>query len=176
MHDDRVRMLTTSVKPTKGLTQVINDIMANSPHIQTVRSVTAGTVVFSWQAVSPNLVRAGQQAGGNALGLEAVSQFWFHIDLLWRFAEDDDTVRVAGESMLEEIEAAAKAEGSHVRYIFMSNANERQPVIASYGADSLRRMWDVQARYDPRWVFRRLVSSAFKIPEREGHPAQAADL
>lgn len=153
-----------TVKPTKELTAVIKGVMRNSPHMNTIRSTTAGTALFSWQPISPNLVEAGQRSGGNSLGLEAVPQSWFHIDLLWWNAEDDEAMRIAGESMYAEIESAAKEQGSHMRYIFMNDANERQPVMASYGPKNVRKMRQVQKQYDPKEVFDRLLAGAFKLP------------
>lgn len=153
-----------TVKPIKELTAVIKGVMRNSPHMNTIRSTTAGTALFSWQPISPNLVEAGQRSGGNSLGLEAVPQSWFHIDLLWWNAEDDEAMRIAGESMYAEIESAAKEQGSHMRYIFMNDANERQPVMASYGPKNVRKMRQVQKQYDPKEVFDRLLAGAFKLP------------
>ncbi|RYO75463.1 hypothetical protein DL766_002550 [Monosporascus sp. MC13-8B] len=146
----RIRFLAMTVEPTKELTAVIKDVMLNSPHMNTIRSTTAGTCLFSWQPISPNLVEAGQRSGGNTLGLEAVPQSWFHIDLLWWNSEDGEAMRIAGESMYAEIEAAAKEQGSHMRYIFMNDANERQPVMASYGPRNVQKMRQVRKQYDPK--------------------------
>ncbi|KAK7757764.1 hypothetical protein SLS62_000142 [Diatrype stigma] len=159
----RIRFLAMTIKPTKKLTTLIKDVMQNSPHMKTIRSITAGSALFSWQPISPNLVEAGQRSGGNTLGLEAVPQSWFHIDLLWWNSEDDEAMRIAGESMYAEIEAAAKEQGSHMRYIFMNDANERQSVIASYGPENVQRMRQVQKKYDPEQVFDRLLAGAFKL-------------
>lgn len=158
--------MATTVKPTTELTHAIKGIMRNSPHVDTIRSATAGTAAFSWQPISPNLVEAGKRAGGNALGLSTVPQSWFHLDFLWWNEEDDEAIRIAGESILGEIEAAAKEQGSHLRFIFMNDANERQPVIASYGEENVHRMWQVQDQYDPDRIFHRLLAGAFKVPEK----------
>ncbi|KAK8100145.1 FAD-binding oxidoreductase [Apiospora kogelbergensis] len=161
----RIRFHAMTVKPSKELTDVIKNVMRNSPHMETIRSVTAGTCSFSWQPISSHLVTAGQQqCGGNAIGLEAVAQSWFHIDLLWWNAADDEAMRAAGAAMMAEIETAARAHGSHMRYIFMNDANEAEPVIAGYGADNVQRMRKVQAKYDPDHVFEKLLARAFKLP------------
>lgn len=154
-----------TVKPTKELTAVVKDVMLNSPYMQTIRAATAGTCAFSWQPISAHLVEAGQRStGGNALGLEAVAQSWFHIDLLWWKAEDDAAVTAAADAMYAEIEAAAREQGSYMRYIFMNDANEGQAVLASYGEESVRRMREVQEQYDPHGVFERKMVGAFKLP------------
>lgn len=139
--------------------------MLHSPHVQTIRAATAGTCAFSWQPVSAHLVEAGRAAGGgNALGLEAVAQSWFHLDLLWGRAEDDAAVTAAAGAMHAEIEAAARARGGHLPYVFMNDANEGQDVLAGYGAESGRRMREVREHYDPHGVFERKMAGAFKLP------------
>jgi FAD/FMN-containing dehydrogenase len=162
-----IRFLALTIKPTKELTDTIKRVMLKSPHMKTIRSVTAGTGVFSWQPISTNLIEAGRRSGGNALGLEAVDQSWFHIDLIWWNAEDDEAMRIAGESLMEEIESAARKQGSHIRYIFMNDANERQDVMASYGTENVLRMRQVQDYYDPHQVFHRLLVGAFKLPHSQ---------
>ncbi|KAK7992739.1 FAD-binding oxidoreductase [Apiospora saccharicola] len=163
----RIRFHAMTVKPTQELTAVIKDVMLHSPHMQTIRAATAGTCAFSWQPISAHLVEAGQRTndgGGNALGLEAVAQSWFHIDLRWWRAEDDAVVTAAAEGMYAEIEAAAKKQGSHLPYLFMNDAHEGQDVLASYGEDSAKRMREVQEHYDPHRVFERKMAGAFKLP------------
>ncbi|KAK8131757.1 FAD-binding oxidoreductase [Apiospora sp. TS-2023a] len=160
-----IRFHAMTIKPTKELTAVIKDVMLHSPHMQTIRSATAGTCAFSWQPISAHLVEAGQRAGGgNSLGLEPVAQSWFHIDLLWWKAEDDAAVTAAADAMYAEIEAAAKKLGSYLPYVFMNDAHEGQDVLASYGDESVRRMREVQEHYDPHRVFERKLAGAFKLP------------
>ncbi|KAK8018933.1 FAD-binding oxidoreductase [Apiospora marii] len=165
----RIRFHALTVKPTKELTAAIKDLMLHSPHMQTIRAATAGTCVFSWQPISAHLVEAGRRSGadggvGNALGLDTVAQSWFHIDLLWWKAEDDAAVTAAADAMYAEVEAAARAQGSYMPYIFMNDANEGQDVLASYGEESVRRMREVQGHYDPHGVFGRKLAGAFKLP------------
>ncbi len=45
----------------------------------------------------------------------------------------------------------------------MNDASYDQDVLAHYGAANLRRLRDVQARYDPDLVFQKLVPGGFKL-------------
>ncbi|KAJ5816160.1 FAD-binding oxidoreductase [Penicillium robsamsonii] len=160
----RIDHWVLTVKPTKSLYDVIKEQMLRSPHLDDIRSVTAGSVSFSFQPISSSLVEAGQQNGGNALGLEAVNQTWFHIDSAWWWPEDDDKVLGASRAMMDVIEETAKEEGSYLSYLFMNDANRRQEVIAHYGEESTRKLHQVQRRYDPSRVFQKLVPGGFKLP------------
>ncbi|KAK8084262.1 hypothetical protein PG997_005533 [Apiospora hydei] len=102
---------------------------------------------------SPPIPRRSRKAAlpGNALGLEPD-------------AAADKTMRVAGDALYAEIEAVAKQHDGRLRYLSMNDANEGQPVIASYGDDNVRRMREVREHYDPHGVFDRLLAGAFKLP------------
>lgn len=139
--------------------------MLRSPHLNDIRSVTAGSVSFSFQPISSSLVEAGQKNGGNALDLEATNQTWFHIDSAWWWPGDDDKVLGASRAMMDVIEETAKEEGSYLPYLFMNDANRRQEVIAHYGEESTRKLHQVQRKYDPRQVFQKLVPGGFKLPK-----------
>ncbi|KAK8009875.1 Bifunctional solanapyrone synthase [Apiospora arundinis] len=150
--------------------------MATTPHLDTIKSVPYGTGVFSWQPIAPSLVEAGRCGGGashdveknnykgNSMGLEPVAQNWFHLDVLWQSAADDAKVAQAAQAIVDEIENAARNEGSYLPYLFMNDAHEGVPVIASYGADNVRRMWEASKRYDPHQVFQKLLPGGFKLP------------
>ncbi|KAK8040180.1 FAD-binding oxidoreductase [Apiospora rasikravindrae] len=173
----RAKHWITTHKATKSMQKTIEHIMATTPHLDTIKSVPMGTGVFSWQPIAPSLVEAGRRGGGkhqgkkhdgnnegNALGLEPVAQNWFHLDVLWQSAADDDKVARAAQAIVDEIERAARDEGSHLPYLFMNDAHEGVPVIASYGAESVRQLWEVSKRYDPHQAFQKLLPGGFKLP------------
>lgn len=43
-------------------------------------------------------------------------------------------------------------------------AGNGQPVMSSYGPESVQRMKEVQQAYDPTLVFQRLVTGGHKLP------------
>ncbi|KAK8867321.1 FAD-binding oxidoreductase [Apiospora arundinis] len=172
----RAKHWITTHKATKSMQKTIEHIMATTPHLDTIKSVPYGTGVFSWQPIAPSLVEAGRCGSGashdveknnykgNSMGLEPVAQNWFHLDVLWQSAADDDKVAQAAQAIVDEIESAARNEGSYLPYLFMNDAHEGVPVIASYGADNVRRMWEASKRYDPHQVFQKLLPGGFKLP------------
>lgn len=55
----------------------------------------------------------------------------------------------------------------------MNEANDKQPMITSYGEDNVQRLQAVQRVYDPHRVFQDLVPGGQKVPSasvREGMP------
>ncbi|KAK7942430.1 FAD-binding oxidoreductase [Apiospora aurea] len=161
----RTRSHALTVTPTKSLLTALKAALLASPHLETIQSAPAGTCTLTWQPISPSLVEAGKQrAPGNALGLEPVPQSWLRLDLRWQDAANDKTIQAAGDALYAELEAAAREEGSHLRYLFVNDANGGQDVIASYGEDNVRRMREVREHYDPHSVFDRLLAGAFKFP------------
>ena len=137
--------------------------MTTSPLMQTIKSATAGSAIWSWQAIPPRLVQQGVARGGNALGLQPVHQSWFHIDLLWWDKKDDDKVSRAGHALMAQVVAEAKRLGVFLDYIFMNDASETQDVISSYGSANKKKLRDVSKRVDPQQAFQKLAAGAWKL-------------
>ncbi|KAI5917428.1 putative FAD-binding oxidoreductase [Camillea tinctor] len=159
----RIEWTTTSFKPTKSMYASIKQIFDQSTAVTQLKSITAGTGIFTLQGVSPGAVEQGKLRGGNALGLEPVAQTWFHTDMGWWFPEDDDASHSAIRSLTDEVEAAAKDQDVYLPYLFMNDASAGQDVIKHYGMDNWRKLKEVQWKYDPRAVFQRLVPGGFKL-------------
>ncbi|RYP64401.1 hypothetical protein DL769_006682 [Monosporascus sp. CRB-8-3] len=82
--------------------------------------------------------RRGRWRGGNLLGLEAVNQTWFGMDVTWWWPSDDERALDASRSIIDEIGDAAKARESYLSYVFMNDENIRQDVIGHYGEEKVR--------------------------------------
>ncbi|KAI3319739.1 putative FAD-binding oxidoreductase [Xylariaceae sp. AK1471] len=156
---------TTSFEPDETLYKEVLNILTTSPYIDTIQSVTSGSLAFGFQPISASVIKAGEQRGGNALGLNAVNQTWFALDTLWWSSDDDKLVHDAAENMVSDIEKASKSLDKYLRYQFMNDASWDQPVIAHYGKNNERRLKQIQARYDPDLVFQQLVPGGFKVPQ-----------
>lgn len=116
------------------------------------------------QPISESVVLAGEERGGNALGLQPTNQTWVIIDAGWYSSEDDPDAHSIGTSLINQTENAALEAGQHLPYVFMNDASYDQAVIASYGTENVERMRDVQRKYDPDQVFQKLVPGGFKLP------------
>ncbi|RYO80892.1 hypothetical protein DL766_010441 [Monosporascus sp. MC13-8B] len=159
----RIDLYTTSFTPNEALYRSLDSIVTTSHSLEEVKSVTAGSLALGFQPISSTAIEAGYARGDNALGLEAVNQTWYVIDVGWYWPSDDDFVRVATEDMIGQVEKASKAEDSHVHYLFKNDANHEQDVIGSYGEENVRRLRDAQAKYDPDRVFQKLMPGGWKL-------------
>ncbi|KAI0006675.1 putative FAD-binding oxidoreductase [Xylariaceae sp. FL0662B] len=160
----RIEWTTTSFQPSQSVYKFIREIFSTSAAVDKLRGLTAGTGIFTLQGISPSAVEAGKLHGGNPLGLEPVAQSWFHTDMGWWFPEDDEHAHGAIRSLTDEVETAAKAQGSYLRYLFMNDASIDQHVIEHYGEENVRKLKEVQNKYDTGAVFQRLVPGGFKLP------------
>ena len=161
----RIDWQSTSFQPKAATYKALQEIVTSAPQLKEIQALTAGAQAFGMQPISASAVLAGQERGGNALGLEAVNQTWLALDTGWWSPEGDDSAHKATSVMIENIDAAAKADDSYIEYIFMNDASFDQDVIGHYGEKNIARLKEVQKIYDPDLVFRKLVPGGFKIPE-----------
>lgn len=132
--------------------------------VPSVQSVTAGFMGATWQPVSQNVSGLGEARGGNALGLEPTAQTWLATAFAWWWPDDDGKVHGLGNDIVSEIEAATASAQNQLSYKFMNDASWSQQVIASYSDDNVRKLREVQTKYDPSLCFQRLVPGGFKLP------------
>lgn len=63
----------------------------------------------------------------------------------------------------ERVEALAREMGLLLDYKCANFATGHQKVLRSYGADNLRRLQEVAAKYDPEGVFQKLQNGGFLL-------------
>lgn len=81
----------------------------------------------------------------------------------WNEAVDDaEAERVAGE-FREGLEQMATEQGQILDFLFMSDCNKDQRVLASYGADNLKKLSDIAAKYDKKSIFQNLQNDGFLL-------------
>ncbi|MCJ1261071.1 hypothetical protein MMC22_000935 [Lobaria immixta] len=160
--------IATSFKPSVSLYQKIASIVVSASELNDIKSVTGGSLALGLQPISSSVERAGSARGGNALGLESANQTWFVLDLAWWDASGDEKVHTATKMIIDKIDRAAIDEGEHVEYLFMNDASYDQDVIGHYGLENVRKMREVQEKYDPGLVFQRLVPGGWKLPGSGG--------
>ena len=138
--------------------------MTAAPEVNTIASLNAGSLALALQPISLGVIEAGDARGGNTLGLQAINQTWFALDVAHWLAKDDQCAHNATKSLHAKIEFAAKNDESYLPYLFMNDASYDQNVITHYGEANVRRMKAVQRKYDPNSIFQKLVPGGFKLP------------
>ncbi|KAH8590934.1 hypothetical protein B0O99DRAFT_633873 [Bisporella sp. PMI_857] len=153
----------TSALPNKLLYQDLANIVVNSTAVDTIRNAF-GFFAATFQPISSSAVKAGYSNGGNALGLDAINQTWIQVEAAWPFTTNDVAVHAALKNITDESSHAAELQHSHIPYIYMNDAGLDEKVITSYGERNVRKLKQVQKKYDPQLVFQRLVPGYFKLP------------
>ena len=122
---------------------------------------------ISFQSIPYSAYSQSTSSGGNALGLEAETDDLV-VALLtatWSLGLDDTAVYAAAQKLFTQARAKAEQLGVAKSFVYLNYAAAFQNPIASYGQDSVARLKNVSAQYDPSGVFSRLVPGGFKIPE-----------
>ncbi|KAK0634296.1 hypothetical protein B0T17DRAFT_486116 [Bombardia bombarda] len=157
-----------SFQPSSSLYARIGSLLATAPEVATISALASGTSVGTFQAITSNMILVGNKrnagTGGNALGLQAVNQTWFTLNVNWKNAADDTVAQAAAASLHAKIKQLAIDEGVKLNYLFMNDANKAQDVLSSYGGANVNRLRMVQKMYDKAEVFQRLVPGGFKLP------------
>lgn len=154
---------TTSFQPSKEVYDEIYKIITNPEELASLKNLTAGSIVLGFQPISAAVAAHGVERGGNALGLNPVSQTWMVSDTAWWNKADTKAAVNVPASIFGKIDVATKSLGKYEDYLFMNDAGRGQPVIASYGAENVAKLKAVQAKYDPNLVFQKLVTGGYKL-------------
>ncbi|KAI0490431.1 hypothetical protein F4859DRAFT_458007 [Xylaria cf. heliscus] len=121
-----------------------------------------------WSLVMEPLPPAiyARAANSNAMGLGDRTKPYFValLSVTWKNAEDDKLVSATAEKLMDGIVKEAHQFGGADPFIYLNYADESQDPISSYGAESVRRLIQVQQKYDPKGVFTFQVPGGYKIP------------
>lgn len=130
---------------------------------------------YAVQPVSAAAVKAGQERGGNALGLAATSQNWFNSVAEFTDPSNDAAGRRAVAAMQSAMTSEASKRGLLLDFEFMNDASwPLNNPLASYGSKNLQMLEKVAEKYDPARVFQTLQGGGFKVEvalaKRSGGP------
>ncbi|RYP91059.1 hypothetical protein DL770_002804 [Monosporascus sp. CRB-9-2] len=118
---------------------------------------------YTIQPVTSAGVQAGEDRGGNTMGLEKVPQCWWVFTAEWPKDGDDAAAQHAVNTMAQTVQSLAKERGLQLSYVSMSFANASQEVLRSYGAENVKKMQETAAKYDPKGVFQKLQNDGFLL-------------
>ncbi len=69
------------------------------------------------------------------------------------------------QSAIDEVEAYAKSVDGDVGFRYLNYCHSTQDPLASYGEESIRKIREAAAKYDPSGIFQTRVPGGFKIPK-----------
>ncbi|KAI2643725.1 hypothetical protein GGS21DRAFT_486252 [Xylaria nigripes] len=67
------QLYAASFETDATLFKEVQQIVATSPEVDTIRNLTAGSIAVGWQSISTSAIGAGHARGGNALDLKYVN-------------------------------------------------------------------------------------------------------
>ena len=102
---------------------------------------------------------------GNSLGLGSSRDplVLCLLSITWNNVEDDKLVYRVAETLISTIEQATKTAGLFNKYKYLNYAANFQDPISSYGNESVSRLRQVSAKYDPKGFFQTGVPGGFKL-------------
>ncbi|KXX73112.1 Bifunctional solanapyrone synthase [Madurella mycetomatis] len=118
---------------------------------------------FTAQPVGTAAVQAGEDRGGNTLGLEKIPQCWWVFTCEWPNEDDDAPAEKAISFLEEKAEALAREKGLWLEYKCANFATGHQKVLRGYGAENLKKLQEAAAKYDPERVFQKLQNAGFLL-------------
>ncbi|KAF2753071.1 FAD-binding domain-containing protein [Pseudovirgaria hyperparasitica] len=132
-----------------------------------LKDVTNCAITLTYQPVSKAWLEASRAAGGNPIDLDPGKGTFIAglISTSWTNPADDAKVlefsRKAGKSIL----AQTKKLGLDYPYIYLNDASPGQDPYPTYGKDgsSLKRLKDIQRKYDPDGTLNRLLGKPFPL-------------
>ncbi|KAI1433457.1 FAD-binding domain-containing protein [Xylaria sp. CBS 124048] len=123
----------------------------------------AANLSYTIQPLSSAAVKAGNSLGGNALGLEEITQIWWATVVEWTDEEKDSQALQTIKTLSDDLSSLAEGRDDLLQYEFMNDANFMQTVLDSYGRDNLALFRSVAVEYDPFAVFQNLQNDGFLL-------------
>ncbi|KAL8726337.1 MAG: hypothetical protein Q9166_006785 [cf. Caloplaca sp. 2 TL-2023] len=120
-------------------------------------------MTYGVQPFTSAAAKHGDTRGGNVLGLDKVGQSWFAGTVQWNSPNDDVAAQQTLLSVCGAVKDAATANGAHLPFLFMNDANYAQDVLGSYGSASKAQLRATARKYDPQGVFQRLQNDGFLL-------------
>ncbi|KAK2880121.1 hypothetical protein FQN49_000535 [Arthroderma sp. PD_2] len=127
---------------------------------------------MSWtlvlQPMLPNW--AGEGGDGNPFGLSDTTEPLVIVSFTvnWIESSDDQLAEKLTREAIEQIDAAATANGTNHRYRYMNYCGDWQRPFEGYGDENLKFLQEVSRKYDPEGLFQRGCVGGFKLDMTDG--------
>jgi hypothetical protein len=119
-----------------------------------------------WQPIPTYIARDRSNAkGGNMMGLDNVNDnalLWL-ITAAVKTPEQLAIVTPYISGLNAAAEKYAQAKGGHVDWVYLNYADPSQNPLASYGAKNVAFMKGVSKKYDPKAIFQKKVTGAWRL-------------
>lgn len=160
-HGFRQKFRVVPIKATKEAARIVHDNFFNTLAANGLANRAPGFFTgLAFNAVTPTMAR---QSAGLPQNIPDEAAFWVEQSVSWSDAADDAEIEewlVSADAAMEE--ELAKINGTN-RYLYLNDADAGQDVFASYGKESVDRLKEIRAKYDPNRVYTDLMPGGFKV-------------
>ncbi|KAK2610646.1 hypothetical protein N8I77_004060 [Diaporthe amygdali] len=163
-HGFRRLYATVTFHPSRELHRKIIDIFAEE--VQSIKATANLTTAIVVQALHINSIKAMNQRGGNALGIESDGSLLIALLTLgWEKSKDDTAIYSFAERWTDRSRLEAEAKGLFHPWQYINYAGPFQDPFSSYGEASKLRLQEIQRNTDPAGIFtsQGLVRGSFKL-------------
>lgn len=161
-HGLRQKFRVVSIKATAEALRIMHDTYFDSLKASGLANkVPEFFTGLAFNVVNRNMV---EKSSGLPQNIPLESAFWVEESITWGSSgEFDREIQDWVESTNREIEAKLQAIDGLSRYLYLNDADKGQKVFESYGSDSVVRLKEIRAKYDPGRVYTDLMPGGWKV-------------
>lgn len=157
----RQKFRVVPIKATKEAARTVHDKFFDSLAANGLADRAPGFFTgLAYNAVTPTMARA---SAGLPRDLPQEAAFWVEQSVLWSDAANDAEIEkwlVSADAAMEE--ELLKINGTS-RYLYLNDADFSQNVFETCGQESVDRLKEIRAKYDPDKVYTELMPGGFKV-------------
>lgn len=161
-HGLRQKFRVVSIKATAEALRITHDTYFDSLKASGLTNkVPEFFTGLAFNVVNRNMA---EKSSGLPQNIPLESAFWVEESITWDSSGDlDREIEDWVESVNQEIEAKLQAIDGLSRYLYLNDADKGQKVFESYGGDSVARLKEIRAKYDPDRVYTDLMPGGWKV-------------
>jgi hypothetical protein len=156
------RFHVMSTLATKESMNIVHDTFFDAAKTK-LSNVTDLFLGLAWNSITTKFIEASNSGDGCPQGVEEVPQFWVEEAYSYHSAEDDAVIEDFVQTVNANITAQLQDVGATAKYIYLNDADADQQVFQGYPAESLQRLKEIRAKYDPGMVYTNLMPGGFKV-------------
>ncbi|KFA71535.1 hypothetical protein S40288_06847 [Stachybotrys chartarum IBT 40288] len=163
---DGLQQVSFSMSLRNNLDAIMELNRISQDTVATIADVQGLSWALSFQPLTSLMTDITAVRGGNVLGIGQAPPEGLYLALLTiAFASRSDYERVgaAADQMLAKSVVSLKKYGVFNQWVEMSHAGARQNPISSYGIENRLFLLRTAQKYDPYFVFQRLMPGGYKL-------------
>lgn len=157
----RQKFRVVSIKATREAAQIVHDQFFNTLKANGLADRAPGFFAgLAFNAITPTFASA---SAGIPQNVPQEAAFWVEQSVSWSDEANDADVEewISGaDAAMDEQLGAIDARS---RYVYLNDADQGQEVFETYGQESVDRLKEIRAKYDPKKVYTELMPGGFKV-------------